>query len=108
MMGWTSDIKPIAVMPEISINTHLIMVQEDDERLKRRAEFLQQKTKRREAEAMTTEQIIAHAKEIFSTPASKEFFRKLDEERKKNKAIAVRIFKFCIFLNLCNALFLCK
>jgi len=62
------------------------MAQEDDEKLKRRAEFLGQKRKRREAEAMTTEQIIAHAKEIFSTPASKEFFKKLEEEREKNKS----------------------
>ena len=38
------------------------MAQEDDEKLRRRAEFLEQKRKRREAEAMTTEQIIAHAK----------------------------------------------
>ena len=56
------------------------MTQEDDEKLKRRAEFLGQKRKRREAEAMTTEQIIEHAREIFSTPASKESFRKLAEE----------------------------
>jgi len=63
------------------------MVQEDNEKLKRRAEFLEQKRKRREAEAMTTEQIIEQAREIFSTPASKEFFRKLAEKEEKNKAI---------------------
>jgi hypothetical protein len=62
------------------------MAQEDEEKLKRRAEFLEQKRKRREAETMTTEQIIAHAKEVLSSPASIEFFRKLDEEREKNKA----------------------
>ena len=61
------------------------MAQEDDEKLKRRAEFLEQKRKRREAEAMTTEQIIEHAKKILNTPASKEFFRKLAEEREKNE-----------------------
>ena len=61
------------------------MAQEDDEKLKRRSGFLEQKRKRREAEAMTTEQIIEEAKELFSTPASKEFFRRLDEEREKNK-----------------------
>ena len=57
----------------------------DDEKLKRSAEFLEQKRKRREAEAKTTEQIIEHAREILSTPASQEFFRKLAEEE-KNKA----------------------
>ena len=62
------------------------MEKDDDEKATRRAEFLEQKRIRRKAEAMTTEQIIAHAREIFSTPASKEFFRKLDEEREKNKA----------------------
>ncbi len=61
------------------------MVNDDDEKAKRRAEFLEQKRIRREAEAMTTEQIIAHAKEIHSTPASKEFFKKMGEEREKNK-----------------------
>jgi hypothetical protein len=35
---------------------------------------------------MTTEQIIEQAREIFSTAASKEFFRKLAEEQEKNKA----------------------
>ena len=60
------------------------MAEDDDEKAKRRATFLEQKRIRREAEAMTTEQIIAHAREIFSTPASKEFFRKLAEEREKN------------------------
>ena len=59
------------------------MAQEDEEKLKRRAEFLEQKRKRREAEAKTTEQIIEQAREILSTPASKEFFRKLAEEQKK-------------------------
>jgi hypothetical protein len=63
------------------------MSEEDDEKVKRRAEFLEQKRKRREAEAMTTEQIIEHARAIFNTPASKEFFRKLAEEREKNKAV---------------------
>jgi hypothetical protein len=63
------------------------MAQEEDEKLKRRAEFLEQKRKRREAEAKTTEQIIEEARKIFSTPASKEFFRKLAEEQEKNKAI---------------------
>jgi len=63
-----------------------IMAQQDDEKLKRRAEFLEQKRKRREAEAKTQEQIIEEAKEIFSTPASKEFFKKLEEEREKNKS----------------------
>ena len=63
------------------------MAKEDEEKLKRRTEFLEQKKKRREAEAKTTEQIIAEAKEMFSTPASKEFFRKLAEEQEKNKAI---------------------
>lgn len=62
------------------------MADENDEKLKHRAEFLEQKRKRREAEAKTTEQIIAEARELFSTPASKEFFRKLEEERAKNKA----------------------
>jgi len=62
------------------------MAEEDDEKVKRRAEFLEQKRKRREAETMTTEQIIAHAREIFNTPASKEFFRKLAEEREKMAA----------------------
>jgi hypothetical protein len=60
------------------------MAEDDDEKAKRRAAFLEQKRIRREGEAMTTEQIIAHAREIFSTPASKEFFRKLAEEREKN------------------------
>jgi hypothetical protein len=60
------------------------MEKDDDERAKRRAEFLEQKRIRREAEAMTTEQIIAHARDILSTPASKEFFRKLAEKRGKN------------------------
>jgi hypothetical protein len=63
-----------------------MMAQEDDEKSKRRADFLEQKRRRREAEAMTTEQIIEHAREVLSTPASKEFFRKLAEEQKKNKA----------------------
>lgn len=63
------------------------MEKDDEEKVKRRAEFLEQKRKRREAEAKTTEQIIEHAKEVFSTPASKEFFRKLAEEQEKNKAI---------------------
>ena len=63
------------------------MTREDDEKLKHRAEFLEQKRKRREAEAKTTEQIIEHAKEILSTPASKEFFRKLAEEQENNKTI---------------------
>ena len=62
------------------------MAREDEEKLKRRAEFLEQKRKRREAEAKTTEQIIEHAREILSTPASKEFFRKLVQEQEKNKA----------------------
>lgn len=63
------------------------MAQEDEEKLKCRAEFLEQKRKRREAEAMTTEQIIAQVKEMFSTPASKEFFRKrAEEEEERNKA----------------------
>jgi len=63
------------------------MTLEDDEKLKHRAEFLEQKKKRREVEAKTPEQIIEHAREIFNTPASKEFFRKLAEEQEKNKAI---------------------
>jgi hypothetical protein len=62
------------------------MAQEDDEKLKRRAEFLEQKRKRREAEAKTQEQIIEEARKLFSTPASKEFFRKHAEEEEKNKA----------------------
>jgi hypothetical protein len=45
------------------------MEKDDNEKAKRRAEFLEQKRIRREAEAMTTKQIIAHAREIFSTPA---------------------------------------
>jgi hypothetical protein len=61
------------------------MEKDDNGKAKRRAEFLEQKRIRREAEAMTTEQIIARAKEILSTPASKEFFSKLAEEREKNK-----------------------
>jgi len=63
------------------------MAREDEEKLKRRAEFLEQKRKRREAEAKTTEQIIEHAREILSIPAPKEFFRKLAEEQEKNKAL---------------------
>ena len=63
------------------------MSQADDEKLKRRAEFPEQKRKRSEVEAKTTEQIIEHAREIFSTTASKEFFRKLAEEQEKNKAV---------------------
>ena len=59
------------------------MAREDEEKLKRRAEFLEQKRKRREAEAKTTEQIIEHAREILSIPAPKEFFRKLAEEQEK-------------------------
>ena len=58
---------------------------QEDEKLKRRAEFLEQKRRRREAEAKTQEQIIEEARALFSTPASKEFFRKLEEEREKNK-----------------------
>ena len=61
------------------------MARADDEKLKRRAEFLEQKRKRRESEAKTQEQIIEEARALFSTPASKEFFRKLEEEREKNK-----------------------
>jgi hypothetical protein len=60
------------------------MEKDNDEKAKRRAEFLEQKRIRREAEAMTTEQIIAHAREILGTPASQEFLRKLAEEREKN------------------------
>ena len=62
------------------------MAEEDDEKLKRRAEFLEQKRKRRAAEAKTQEQIIEEARILFSTPASIEFFGKLGEEREKNKA----------------------
>ena len=63
------------------------MAQEDDEKLKRRAEFLEQKRKRREAETKTQEQIIEEARKLFSTPAMKEFFRKRAEEEEKNKRI---------------------
>jgi hypothetical protein len=61
------------------------MAQEDDEKLKRRTEFLEQKRKRREAEAKTQEQIIEEARKLFSTPAMKEFFRKRAEQEEKNK-----------------------
>jgi hypothetical protein len=61
------------------------MAQEDNEKLRRHAEFLEQKRKRREAEAKTQEQTIEEARKLFSTPASKEFFRKRAEEEEKNK-----------------------
>ncbi len=61
------------------------MAQDADEKFKRRAAFLEQKRIRREAETKTTEQIIEHAREIFSSPGSKEFFRKLAEEEEKKK-----------------------
>lgn len=71
----------------VLLGGRIITLNANGEKLKRRAEFLEQKRKRREAEAKTTEQIIERAREIFSTPASKEFFRKLAEEQEKNKAI---------------------
>jgi len=44
---------------------------------------LSRKGKEAEAKAKTQEQIIKEAMEIFSTPASKKFFRKLAEEQRK-------------------------
>jgi hypothetical protein len=61
------------------------MAQQDSEKLKRRAEFLEQKRKLREAEAKTQEQIIEEARKLFSTPAMKEFFRRQAEEEEKRK-----------------------
>jgi len=52
-----------------------------DEKARRRAEFLEKKMLRRQSEAKSTAEIIEHAREIFQSEASKDFFRKLAEEQ---------------------------
>ncbi|CAN5162815.1 hypothetical protein BH09BAC6_BH09BAC6_16270 [soil metagenome] len=52
-----------------------------DEKAKRREDFLKKKELRRQAEAKTTIQIIEEAKKLFSSDASKDFFRKLAENK---------------------------
>jgi len=53
----------------------------EDEKSRRRAEFIEKKMLRRQAEAKSTAEIIEHAREIFQSEASKDFFRKLAQEQ---------------------------
>ena len=57
----------------------------EDEKARRRAEFLEKKMLRRQAEAKSTAEIIEHAREIFQSEASKDFFRKLAQEQNTAK-----------------------
>ncbi|HEY8661494.1 MAG TPA: hypothetical protein VIL78_20835 [Hanamia sp.] len=56
-------------------------MESNDEKAKRREDFLKKKELRRQAEAKTTIQIIEEAKKLFSSDASKDFFRKLAENK---------------------------
>jgi len=58
-------------------------MEHEDEKATRRADFLQKKMLRRQAEAKSTAEIIEHAKEILQSEASKDFFRKLAQEQNK-------------------------
>ncbi len=59
------------------------IVEHTDEKVRRRADFLEKKMLRRQAEAKSTVEIIEHARGIFRSEASKDFFRKLAQEQNK-------------------------
>jgi len=56
-------------------------MESNEEKARQRGDFLKRKELRRRAEAKTTIQIIEQAKELFSSDASKDFFRKLAEKK---------------------------
>jgi hypothetical protein len=53
---------------------------QNDEKSKRWAAFLEAKRKRREAECISYEERINRAKEILSSPGCQDFFRKMAEK----------------------------
>jgi len=58
-------------------------MEQDNDKARRRAEFLEKKILRRQAETKSTAEIIEQAKTIFQSETMKDFFRKLAQEQIK-------------------------